>query len=246
MAPGGHLGLADLYPAIRVLICDGHDVFRAGVRTIVEEAPGLEMVDAVGDGTQALAVARHLRPDIVVAAADLPRLGGPELVIRFAEDGLLASTKIILIVQLQPGQSRIAAAALRAGARGVLTRSQHADALTEAIRAVAHGNVVLAPDLADDLLAGPVLPLPAPLAPPPLESAPAGDGHGLGDLSERQLDVLGKICQGLSKHRDRQRVLPHRGHREDPRLEPAAAIRPARPHPARRLRLSPRLLRTGQ
>lgn len=134
---------------IRILIVDDHDLVREGIRTMLQQEPGLQVVGEVGDGQQAVRAVRELRPDVVLMDLNLPGgLGGLE-----ATEAILAdfpATKVIVLTQYE--HREYIKRALRIGARGYLLKSSASQQLKEAIRAVHQGLRYLHPLVADELV----------------------------------------------------------------------------------------------
>jgi DNA-binding NarL/FixJ family response regulator len=134
---------------IRILIVDDHDLVREGIRTMLEQEPGFQVVGEVGDGQQAVRAARELRPDVVLMDLNLPGgLGGLE-----ATEAILGELPAIRVIVLTQYEHReYIKRALRIGARGYLLKSSASSQLKEAIRAVHQGLRYLHPLVADELV----------------------------------------------------------------------------------------------
>ena len=134
---------------IRILIVDDHDLVREGIRTMLEQEPGLQVVGEVGDGQQAVRAVRELRPDVVLMDLNLPGgLGGLE-----ATEAILAdfpATRVVVLTQYE--NREYIKRALRIGARGYLLKSSASRQLKEAIHAVHQGLRYLHPLVADELV----------------------------------------------------------------------------------------------
>ncbi|ADB48689.1 response regulator [Conexibacter woesei] len=168
-------------PALRVVVADDHALARAGVRMILESQPDIAVVGEAGDGHAAVAAADRLRPDVVLMDTHLPRLDG------VAATRRLAAHRVLLLTSGSPEERLVEA--LRAGARGFLLKHASAGDLVAAVRAVAAGDMLLSPAATRALFEriAPMLHLDA--APPP---------SALGELTERELDVLRLLARGLS------------------------------------------------
>jgi DNA-binding NarL/FixJ family response regulator len=163
--------------SISVLIVDDHPVVRQGLRVLLEVQDGIEVAGEAGDGATALALAAEREPDVILLDLKLPGMDGiavlGELQARQVQSRVLVLTSVT--------DNALAAAAVRAGAAGVLYKDVDPDALVRAIRAVHDGHLVLAPESAGTLLR------PA--------SAPA---RGLDALTSREREVLAELAQGRS------------------------------------------------
>ncbi|WP_370938896.1 response regulator [Amycolatopsis sp. cg13] len=168
---------------IRVLVADDHGAIRAGLALILGNADGIEVVGEAADGEVALRQARALRPDVVLMDVRMPGTDGITATRQLIAEGL-AEVLVLTTFDLD----EYVHAALRAGAAGFLLKSVEAPRLIEAVRLVAAGEAVLAPQVTKRLIAA--------FASTPAEPSPAPTG--LADLTERERDVLGCLGGGLS------------------------------------------------
>ena len=164
---------------IRVLISDDHAVLRHGLRLILQSAPDITVVGEAGTGTDAVALAIVLTPDVVLMDLDLPDMSGIEATQRIRA----ASPETRVLILTVSDRKADFLGALKAGARGYLLKSMDSREVLAAIRRVAEGEAVLPPKLAARLLDE--------LA-EPLQPAPIAEG-----LTERELEVLACLSQGL-------------------------------------------------
>ena len=169
---------------IRVLLADDHATIRAGMRLMLEQAPDIEVVGEAADGAVAIRQATALRPDVVLMDVRMP-----------GTDGISATRAItaagvgdVLILTTFDFDDYLFGA-LRAGAAGFLLKSVEPATLIDAVRRVAAGDGVLAPEVTRRLLTAFVT-APAPAAP---RADPA-----IGALTERESDVLAALGRGLS------------------------------------------------
>ncbi|HKH84839.1 MAG TPA: response regulator transcription factor [Gemmatimonadales bacterium] len=139
---------------IRLMIADDHPIVRKGLRRIVEDAAGLEVVGEVGSGLELLERLPRVPADIVLLDVSMPGLRFLEVLQRLRAEH---PTVAVLVLSVHP-EDQYAVRALRAGASGYLTKDHSPEELTEAIRRVYRGNkyvsVVLAERLAADLAGG--------------------------------------------------------------------------------------------
>lgn len=135
--------------SIRILIVDDHDLMREGIRSLLEQEPGLEVVGEVGDGQEAIHRVRELQPDVVLMDIALPGgIGGLE-----ATEAILAErpeTRVLMLTQYE--QREYIRRALKIGAQGYLLKRSVSSQLKEAIRTVARGQRYLHPVAADELV----------------------------------------------------------------------------------------------
>jgi len=176
---------------VRVLVADDHAAIRAGLRMLLDAADGVEVVGEAADGDAAVTNARALRPDVVLMDLRMPGTDGIAATRAIAAEGL-ADVLVLTTFDLD----EYVDGALRAGAAGFLLKSAEPAALVDAVRRVAAGDGVLAPEVTRRVLAQ--LAGPAPAAPTAPASAPVTDDPRLADLTPREVDVLGALGRGLS------------------------------------------------
>ena len=128
---------------IRILVADDQGMVRAGFRSLLESEPGLEVVGEAGNGEEAIAAARRLRPDVVLMDIRMPVLDGIAATRRLVEAG--AESRILVLTTFDLDEYVFEA--LRAGASGFLLKDARAEDLVAAIRIVAAGDTLLAPSV---------------------------------------------------------------------------------------------------
>jgi len=135
---------------IRVLVADDQALVRGGFRVLVDSAPDLEVVGEAGDGTEAVALARKERPDVILMDIRMPHLDGLEAtrVICGAEE----TEDIRVLILTTFDLDEYVYAALRAGASGFLLKDTPPDDLLAGIRVVAAGDALLAPSVTRQLI----------------------------------------------------------------------------------------------
>ena len=168
---------------IRVLLADDQRVVREGLGTLLGLLDGVEVVGTAADGNQVVALARDVSPDVVLMDLRMPGCDGVEATRRLrAHD---PDVKVLMLTTYADDRSVIDA--LRAGARGYLTKDAGADEIHQALRQVVDGHAAIDPAVQHHLLdaiAGRDSVEPAVALP---------DG-----LTAREAEVLGLIAQGLS------------------------------------------------
>ncbi len=164
---------------IRVLICDDHDLFRHGLRMVLEVEEGIEVVAEAADGEQAVARVEELAPDVVLMDVRMPRMGGIEAtrVIR----QLFPTTRIIVLTVSDEEDDLYGA--VKAGANGYLLKEVSIEEVADAVRAVFGGQSLISPSLASKLLNE--------------FGARSGTITMPGRLSDRELEVLRLVALGL-------------------------------------------------
>lgn len=131
-------------PPIRVLIVDDHGVVRSGLRVFLELLDDIEVVGEAGDGSEGLAMARRLRPDVVLMDLLMPRMDGLTATARIREE--LPETEVVAMTSFIEEDK--VTAALEAGAAGYLLKDAAADEVAAAIRSAHEGDVHLDPAVA--------------------------------------------------------------------------------------------------
>jgi DNA-binding NarL/FixJ family response regulator len=161
---------------IRILLVDDHTVVRKGLRTFLKYDPELEVVGEAADGAQALSLARELKPDVVLMDLLMPGMDGITATAAIRRD--LPETEVLALTSVLEDASVVGA--VRAGAIGYLLKDTEAQALCQAIKAAAAGQVQLTPKAAARLMQA----ISAPQSPEA--------------LTERETQVLRLLAQGQS------------------------------------------------
>ena len=133
---------------ISVLIVDDHPVVRQGLRALLEVQDDMTVAGEAGDGPTAISLAESSRPDIVLLDLKLPGMDGVAVL------GPLRAAGLRVLVLTSATEPSAAAAAVRAGAAGVVYKDIDPAALVRAIRSVHDGNMLLAPEAVGSLVRG--------------------------------------------------------------------------------------------
>lgn len=173
---------------IRVLIADDHPMVRQGLRVFLELEPDLEVVGEAADGAEAAEFTLQLLPDVVLLDLVMPGVDGLAALQTLAEQGLAERALVVTSF----GEYRSALPALRAGARGYISKEVDPAALATAVRAVAAGHVVLGPQVADALMTQVAV---ANSTVPPMFGSSA---EHVPQLTTREREVLDLIAAGRS------------------------------------------------
>jgi two-component system NarL family response regulator len=171
-------------PPIRVLLADPHALFRRGVRMVLDEEAGIEVVAECADGLDAVDRIAELAPDLVLIDVRMPGISGIEVTRRARS--LVPNVKVAILTVSEDDEDLFAA--VRAGATGYLLKEVSIEELPAAVRAVARGQSLISPSMASRLLT---------------EfnalSRRVEEQRGTAPrLSDRELEVLRLVARGLS------------------------------------------------
>jgi DNA-binding NarL/FixJ family response regulator len=186
--------------SIRLLISDDHTLFREGLRALLSATPDIEVVGEAASGEEAIALAALQQPDVILMDIQMP---GPGMHGALGTNGIEATRRIIytsphigviMVTMLEDDDSVFAA--MRAGARGYILKGADKAEVLKTIRAVAGGEALFGPAIAQRLMTffgglGPT-PKAMPLAFP--------------ELTEREREVLSLIAQGHNNAEIAQRL----------------------------------------
>ncbi len=170
---------------IRVLIVDDQALVRGGFHSILDGQDDLEVVGEAADGAEAISMALTTGPDVILMDIRMPRLDGIEATRRLLRGGRVRSRVLILTTF---DQDEYVYAALRAGASGFLLKSAPPRELAAAVRTVAAGDALLAPEITRRMVEEYVR-----------RPRPGGEAAARwGALTPRELEVLRLMARGRS------------------------------------------------
>lgn len=174
---------------IRLLIVDDHTLIREGLQAIFLSVADIEVIGEAASGAEAIRQAEHLKPDVILMDIQMNDINGIEATKHILE--ILPQTKVIMLTMLEDSESLFAA--MVAGARSYVLKGADKAEVLKTIRAVANGEVLFGASIANHVTgyfrnmnkaasghAAPATPFP--------------------ELSERELEVLDLIAQGLNNH----------------------------------------------
>lgn len=178
-------------PPLRVLVAEDQKVVRDGLVLLLGMLPGIEVVGAAVDGDDAVRQALELEPDVVLMDLHMPRCDGVEATRRLVQ--VQPGVHIVVLTSYSDDESVLAA--LRAGARGFLTKDAGATDILQAVSAVSEGKALLDPGIQRRLVEAIVsgeMPERRGAGAPQAGAGPAGG------LTRREAEVLAEIAAGLS------------------------------------------------
>ena len=164
---------------IRILIADDHPLFRGGLRSLLESVAETEVVGEAATGEEAVAAALSLLPDVVVMDINMPGINGIEATRRIRDE----AENVHVLVMTMHDDDEAVFAAIRAGAHGYELKGAAQDETLRAIRAVANGEAIFGPQIAERLQRF----LTAPPAIDPSAAFP--------QLTDRELEILELLAQ---------------------------------------------------
>ncbi|MFF3956370.1 response regulator [Streptomyces sp. NPDC001890] len=175
----------------RVVVADDQSVVREGIVMLLGLLPGIEVVGSAKDGEEAVELVAELAPDVVLMDLRMPRCDGAEATRRIRRDH--PGTQVVVLTTFADDDSLFPA--LRAGARGYLTKDAGGEEIVRAIQAVLSGEAGLSPSVQRRLLER------VTTGPPPAPEPQLPDG-----LTPRELEVLVLIAEGLSNQEIARRL----------------------------------------
>jgi DNA-binding NarL/FixJ family response regulator len=169
---------------IKLMIADDHTLFREGIKALLAVTDDIEILGEAEDGASAIKKCQELQPDVILMDINMPGLNGIQATRQILEKQ--SQTRIIMLTMLEDDTSVFNA--MRAGARGYLLKGADPQEVLSVIRAVADGQALFGPAIAMRLLN----------YFKELGAKPAVLGTPFPELTERELEVLRLIAQGLN------------------------------------------------
>jgi DNA-binding NarL/FixJ family response regulator len=167
---------------ISVLVVDDHPVFRRGLVMVLGEHPDIEIVGEAADGVEAMARATELQPSVVIMDMQIPKSNGVEAITTLKK--VAPNSKVLILTVAEKNGDVFEA--MQAGARGYLLKSVGIEALVNAIKVVALGDVIISQSIAGKLIEF-LRPIDEPT-----------DANEMQTLSFRELEVLKQVAAGAS------------------------------------------------
>ena len=165
---------------IRILLVDDHELFRTGMRSILERDGGMEVVGEAASGEEAVEFVRNHEADIVMLDVSMPGIGGLEATRRILRIRPQARIVAVTVLSEEPFPNQL----LNAGARGYISKGCPADEMFAAIRTVHNGEPYISNEVARKLSLA--------------SFSKKGDASPLVKLSGREMQVMMMITQGQS------------------------------------------------
>ena len=165
---------------IRVVIADDHTLFREGLRALLASIPDIQVVGEAASGQETVAQATALQPDVILVDIQMPDMNGIEATRRI----LRASPHVGIVILTMFKDADSVFAAMRAGARGYVLKGADQAVLLRALQAVASGECLFSPEIAQRLMAFFA------------KLEPASRPELFPDLTDREREVLTLIARG--------------------------------------------------
>ena len=166
------------------MLVDDQTLIRSGFKMILEAEDGIEVIGEASDGDQAIAVARTLRPDVVLMDVQMPTMDGLEATARIVQEAGIPS-RIVILTTFE--RDDYVFEALRAGASGFLLKNSPPEELVHAVHVIARGDALLAPSVTRKVIEGFIR----------RPSRSSNDAE-LRHLTERETEVLKLLATGKS------------------------------------------------
>lgn len=164
---------------IRVIIADDHELFRGGLRLLLETKSDISVVGETGTGRETIDACASLKPDVVLLDLDMPDMDGIEVTRQIASS--MPDVRVLIVTMFD--SEEYAARLIREGASGYIVKGTSPKELPDAIRKVASGSAYITPSIAEKLA---------------MRNRRPGGASPLSLLSTREIQVLTRIASGQS------------------------------------------------
>ncbi len=162
---------------IKVLIVDDHEIVRTGIRRLIDDLDGIDVIDEASSGEEAIAIIRKSEPDVVLMDVTMPGIGGLEATRKLSLSHPKLPIVIVTVHTEDPFPNRL----LKAGAAGYIHKGCPVNLIEKAIRTVHAGQKFVSPDIAQALA---------------LALLEGNDDSPFENLSEREMQVMMMFVQG--------------------------------------------------
>ncbi|PZF11249.1 response regulator transcription factor [Curtobacterium sp. MCLR17_034] len=182
---------------LTIVLADDQELVRAGFRVILESEPGFRVVGEAADGAGAVEAVQELRPDVVCLDVQMPGVDGLEAARRIA--ALPAPPAVLILTTFDSDDALFQA--LEAGASGFLLKNASPERLIDAVRTVAAGDALLAPDVTRRVISRATASAavqPSATTTTATPSTTGDDALAVAGLTERETEVLRLLARGLS------------------------------------------------